>query len=129
MLDTNIVSHFMRYPHGSVAQHIRDTGDAGLCVSILVVAELRFGIAKVASTKLAHQVDFALATLDILPFDAPADQCFAEIRVELERRGTPIGPMDLLIAADALSLDLPLITANFREFSRVPDLRLENWLD
>ncbi|HTM79104.1 MAG TPA: type II toxin-antitoxin system VapC family toxin [Devosia sp.] len=129
MLDTNIVSHFMRYPDGQVAKIIRKTGDAGLCVSVIVVAELRYGVAKVGSTRLARQVDFALATLDIVPFEPPADQIYADIRTALERKGTVIGPNDLWIAAHALALDLPLIAANIGEFSRVPNLRVENWLD
>ena len=67
--------------------------------------------------------------MSIVPFAEPADQVYAELRAHLERAGTPIGPHDLLIAAHALALDLTLVTDNLREFSRVPDLRVENWLD
>lgn len=83
MLDTNIVSHFMRFPSGLVAQRIREYGDAGLCVSIVVVSELRYGVRKAGSLRLAQQVDFALATIDILAFNEPADREFAQLRVEL----------------------------------------------
>lgn len=65
----------------------------------------------------------------MLPIDEPVAHAFAEIRAHLEYSGTPIGPYEMLIAAHALALDLPLVTANIGEFSRVPDLRLENWLD
>ena len=64
----------------------------------------------------------------MLPFDTPADDCYAKIRHILKVQGMPIGANDLLIAAHALSLDLILVTANVREFSRVPNLKLENWL-
>lgn len=68
-------------------------------------------------------------SIEILPVEPPADQVYADIRAHLARQGKPIGPNDLFIAAHALSLDLTLVTANVGEFSRVPNLRIENWLD
>jgi tRNA(fMet)-specific endonuclease VapC len=129
MFDTNIVSHIVRYPQGVVASRLRARGERLYCVSVIVAAELRFGIAKLGSERLGNQVENALATLDILPFDVPCDSVYAQIRTYLESRGTIISPNDLFIAAHALALDLTLVTANTREFSRVPNLRLENWLD
>jgi tRNA(fMet)-specific endonuclease VapC len=70
-----------------------------------------------------------LEVLDVLPLDIDTDSHYAEIRVKLEAAGTPIGPNDLLIAAHARSLDLILVSANVREFSRVPGLSVENWLE
>jgi tRNA(fMet)-specific endonuclease VapC len=70
-----------------------------------------------------------LSCLDILPFEEPADRFYAQIRLQLEKNGTPIGPNDLLIAAQALSLGMVMVTANFEEFSRVPELVVENWLN
>ncbi len=70
-----------------------------------------------------------LSTLNILPLEPPADRHYGTIRQELARQGIPIGSNDLLIAAHALALDLTVVTANAREFSRVPGLRVENWLD
>lgn len=128
MFDTNIVSHMVRYPQGVVADRLRARGERLYCVSVIVVAELRFGVAKLGSERLGNQVEDALATLDILPLDVPCDDVYAQIRTHLESRGTIISPNDLFIAAHALALDLTLITANTREFSRVPNLRLENWL-
>ena len=69
-----------------------------------------------------------LSALEILPLEPPADERYAEIRHHLARQGTPIGPNDLLIAAHALAADLTLVTANTREFERVPSLRVDNWL-
>lgn len=99
-----------------------------MCTSIIVAAELRYGAAKSGSTRLAARVNELLGDLDVLPLKTPADACYAELRTGLEATGTPIGPHDLLIAAQALTLGLTLITANQREFSRVPGLRTENWL-
>lgn len=129
MLDTNIVSNALRYPNGLAAERMTLPGQAPICVSAIVSAELRFGAEKVRSARLAEQVAGILRNIDVLPFDAPAATAYAELRAALERAGTPIGPLDMLIAAHAISLDLTLVTDNIREFSRVPNLRVENWLD
>lgn len=128
MLDTNIVSHLMRTQSGRLWDRALRLGD-GLCISTIVAAELRFGAARRGSPQLSAAVEERLASLTTLPFEPPADRCYADIRAELERRGIVIGPNDLFIAAHALALDLTLVTANIREFSRVPGLRVENWLD
>ena len=93
-----------------------------------VAAELRFGAEKSGSSKLADRIDLILSALEILPVEAPADRHYGEIREQLARQGTPIGPNDLLIAAQALALNLTVVTANVQEFSRVPGLGVENWL-
>jgi len=129
MLDTNVVSHVLRYPHAAAARKFRTFGNGELCISVIVALELRFGAIKLASQRLLEQIDMAATFYDILPFDAAMISPYAAIRTALERAGTPIGPLDTLIAAHALALDLPLVTDNIREFSRVPDLRVENWLD
>lgn len=129
MLDTNIVSNALRFPNGNAAARMTEPDQEPICVSVVVAAELYFGARKVRSDKLFGQIAGILRTIDVLPIDEPVAHAFAEIRAHLEYRGTPIGPYDMLIAAHAPALDLPLVTANFGEFSRVPDLRLENWLD
>ena len=129
LLDTNILSDLIRKPQGVIANRIAAAGEAAVCTSIVVAAELRFGAAKSGSRKLAGRVDLILSALDVLPLEPPADRHYAEIRQLLTRQGTPIGPNDLLIAAHARALKLTAVTANLREFSRVPDLRVENWLD
>ncbi len=129
LLDTNILSDLVRHPQGVVADRIAAEGEDTICTSIIVAAELRFGAAKSGSSKLASQVDLILSALEILPLETPADRQYGNIRHHLAGQGTPIGPNDLLIAAHALSLDLTLVTANTREFSRVPGLKADNWLE
>ena len=128
MLDTNIVSDLIRNPQGQAAKRLAVHGDEGICLSIIVAAELRFGAAKRASTRLSARVETILATVDVLPFDQPGDARYGELRATLEASGTPIGPTDLFIAAHALALQVMLVTDNVEEFRRVPGLVVENWL-
>ena len=128
LLDTSILSDLIRHPQGRVAQQIASRGEASVCSSMIVACELRYGAAKAASKRLSERVDLVLSALDVLPMEPPADRHYGDIRQRLARQGTPIGPNDLLIAAHARSLDLTVVTDNVREFSRVPDLRIENWL-
>ena len=128
LLDTNILSDLILNPQGTVAQRISSAGESTVCTSIVVASELRFGAAKSGSLKLADRIDLILSALDILPLEVPADRHYGEVRQQLASEGTPIGPNDLLIAAQALALGLTVVTANVREFSRVRGLRVENWL-
>lgn len=128
LLDTNIISDLVRNPQGLVAAGIGRVGESNVCTSIVVAAELRFGVAKTSSKRLARQVGAILSAIVVLPLAAPVDQHYADIRKTLERSGMPIGPNDLLIAAHALALDATVVTANEREFRRVAGLRVENWL-
>lgn len=129
MLDTNIVSNVVRDPYGHASRTIEARGIDRVCTSVLVAAELRYGAAKSASPRVANAIDQVLRGLVVLPFEPPADHEYARIRHALVSIGRPIGPVDLFIAAHALSLDLTLVTANIDEFSRVPGLKIENWLD
>ena len=128
LLDTNTLSDLIRDPQGVVAGRITQYGEDSVCTSIIVAAELRFGAAKSRSQKLADRVDSILSALDVLPLEPPTDRHYGEIRQQLTREGKPIGPNDLLIAAHARALNLTVVTANTREFSRVPGLRVDNWL-
>jgi tRNA(fMet)-specific endonuclease VapC len=128
MLDTNILSDLVRCPHGKIAKRIARAGESNVCTSIVVAAELRFGAEKSGSKRLIAQVEAILSALETLPLEKPADRHYAMLRNYLEGRGTLIGPNDLLIASHALALDCTVITANDREFSRVPGLKVENWL-
>jgi tRNA(fMet)-specific endonuclease VapC len=97
-------------------------------VSTLTIFELRFGIAKSARiVSNTERLDLFLTSLQILSFDQEDARIAGNIRAELERTGRPIGPYDYLIAAQAIRHDLTLITANEKEFARVPGLRWENW--
>lgn len=128
LLDTNIVSDLVRNPHGRVTQRIRKVGDAQVCTSMIVAAELRYGSAKKGSPRLAAQLDTVLGVLDVLPFDAPADRTYGVLRARLEQNGNLIGANDMLLAAQAIALGHVLVTDNEREFARVDGLRYENWL-
>lgn len=128
LLDTNILSDLVRNPQGLVAEQITRAGEDTVCTSIIVAAELRYGAAKSNSAKLAERIDIILSALEILPLETPADQQYAAVRHHLTRKGTLIGPNDLLIAAQALASDLTVVTANVGEFTRVPGLKVENWL-
>ena len=128
LLDTNIVSDLIRNPQGSVAKQIRKVGEARVCTSIIVAAELRYGAAKRNSPRLSAQLEAVLGALEILPFEAPADATYGSLRARLEQIGRPIGGNDFLIAAQALALGYTIVTDNEREFACLPDLRRENWL-
>jgi tRNA(fMet)-specific endonuclease VapC len=130
LLDTNICIYVIRRRPPQVLARFQRcaVGDIGL--STVTLAELQYGVAKSAFPE-RNQAALAAFTLplEILPFDAPAAAAYGPIRATLERQGTPIGAMDLLIAAHAVSLGVILVTNNPREFRRVSDLQVENWAD
>jgi tRNA(fMet)-specific endonuclease VapC len=128
LLDTNIVSDLVKHPSGKIAERITEVGETGICTSIVVACELRFGSEKNGSLRLKQQVDQILGLIAVLPLESPIEFHYAEIRAYLEREGMSIGANDLLIAAHGLALNLTVVTANVREFSRVPSLAVENWL-
>ncbi len=128
LLDTNIVSDMMHRPQGNVTVRIGQVGQDSIFTSIVVVSELRFGVEKRGSKKLADRLNDVLSELPVEGLNAPSDEHYANIRAMLERQGELIGQNDLFIAAHALALDAVLVTANEREFSRVPGLKIENWL-
>lgn len=128
LLDTNILSDLVRHPQGPVTRRIAKLGEAKVCTSIIVAAELRYGAEKKGSVRLAAQLETVLGALEVLPLDSPADMMYGLLRTRLERRGQPIGGNDLLIAAQVMALGYTLVTDNEREFSRISELRRENWL-
>jgi tRNA(fMet)-specific endonuclease VapC len=128
LLDTSIVSDLLRHPSGPVANRIAELGVDQIYLSIITAAELRYGIAKRRSPALSQRVEAALIRLSVLEFGPPADQHYAYLRARLELAGRPIGANDMLIAAHALAFGYVLVTDNVREFSRIPELKLENWL-
>ncbi len=128
LLDTNIISDLVRHPGGRVAQRIREVGEVQVSTSIIVAAELRYGAAKKQSARLSAQLETVLRAINVLPFEAPADTVYGLIRARLEHAGQPIGGNDLLIAAQGVALGHTVVTANEREFARIGDLPIENWL-
>ena len=127
LLDTNICIYLINARPPKVLAHFQQyrLGEIGLCS--IVAAELTYGVAKSQSARNRAALEMFLAPLDILPFDERAIWVYGELRAELERLGQPIGALDTMIAAHALSRDAILVTNNTREFSRVAGLRLENW--
>ena len=128
LLDTNIVSDLVRNPQGLVMQRIRQVGEAQVCTSVIAAAELRYGAAKKGSPRLTEQLEAVLGTLEVLPFETPADETYGLLRARLEKAGQSIGGNDLLIAAQTVTLGYTLVTGNEREFARIDDLSCENWL-
>jgi tRNA(fMet)-specific endonuclease VapC len=107
---------------------IAEVGEQHICTSIIVAAELRYGAVKKNSSRLSAQLEAVLGAVDVLMLEAPVDTVYGELRARLERAGRSIGANDLLIAAHALALGHAVVTDNEREFSRIDDLRIENWL-
>ena len=128
MLDTNALSELIRNPQGALADKLNALDSDAICTSIVAACELRFGARRKGSAPLTQRVEQLLQALTVLPLDTPADEHYADIRVALERAGTPIGSNDLLIAAHARSRGLTLVTHNLREFERVPGLKVVDWL-
>jgi len=128
MLDTNICSYMLRKRPPSVLERLYAADLDDLSISAVVAAELRYGAVRLGSEKFSRQLEEWLSFQRIAPWPESATATYARIRYDLERQGTPIGNMDMLIAAHALADDAVLVTNNAREFQRVPGLKLENWI-
>lgn len=128
LLDTNICIYIINAKPPAVLERFKSyrLGEIGVCS--VVAAELAFGVAKSGSVRNRQALEMFLAPLTLLPFDEPAAWAYGDLRAELERRGTPIGSLDTMIAAHALSQQATLITNNSREFAQVPGLHVENWV-
>jgi tRNA(fMet)-specific endonuclease VapC len=129
LLDTNICVELIRGRADRVFKRLQQHTVDEIGISSITLAELQYGVAKSArpgrNTMLLAKFCVPLA---ILPFDNAAAEAYGALRAELERQGKPIGPLDTLIAAHALSLGVTLVTNNEREFRRVAGLRVANWL-
>lgn len=129
MLDTDICVQLLRGQAPRLLRRLRRRKVDEAAISSITLAELQYGAAK--SARPGHHAMLLaqfLAPLAIAPFDGVAAEVYGKVRTALERQGVPIGPLDTLIAAHALSLDGTLVTRNEREFRRVEGLRVENWL-
>lgn len=129
MLDTNICIYIIRQKPISAIARFRAMPVSSIAISSITLSELEYGVMKSAKPE---QNKFALtqflAPLEILAYDDEAAQCYGVLRADLEKQGTPIGALDMLIAAHALSARCALITNNVREFERVRGLRVDNWV-
>jgi tRNA(fMet)-specific endonuclease VapC len=128
MLDTNILSALVDSPDGPVSQRVERAGSRNICTSIIAAGEIRYGVMRKSSRRLSDLVEQLLRRIRIEPLNVPADREYGRIRLLLEKAGTLISGNDMLIAAHALATDSILVTDNVREFSRVPGLKIENWL-
>ena len=132
LLDTNIISDMMRNPQGRANLQLevriaQSKSPLRVCTSVVVDCEVRYGLRRTSSSKLDQAYTHLLQVVEVLPLDALVTPHYASLRARLEQAGKSIGANDSLIAAHALALGATLITAD-AEFSRVPDLALENWL-
>jgi len=129
MLDTNICIAIIRRRPEAALRRLRGKAIGQVGISSLTLAELQYGAAKSREPAAARDAlgEFVLA-LEVAPFDDGAAAIYGEVRAQLESRGQPIGPIDTLIAAHALTLEAVLVTNNLREFRRVRGLIVEDWL-
>lgn len=128
MLDTNICIYIIRKRPDRVLEQFERCSSQQIAISVVTLAELQYGVERSSAKELNQRiVDEFAARLEVLPWDEWAARAYGRIRRGLEEKGTPIGNMDLLIAAHALSQDLTLVSNNLREFRRVPQLMTENW--
>ena len=128
LLDTNVWIDYLTGRYPTVVTHIQESPPDELCLSSIVMAELRYGAEKSRRKRFNHRLLDTLAEdVRCVDFDVNAAKVYGEVRTALEKRGKPLGAYDMLIAAHALSLGLILITDNEREFKRVKSLAVENW--
>ena len=128
MLDTNICIYAIKHKPEKVFQRLQEIEPEDVCISSVTYAELVHGVEKSAAVeKNRLALSMLLANIEILDFDTRAAECYGKTRADLEKKGTPIGSFDMMIAGHANSLGYTVVTNNTREFERVKDLRIENW--
>ena len=130
MLDTNICIYAIKHKPEQVFIHLQEHDPIDVCISSVTYAELVHGVEKSkAIEKNRVALTLLLANIEILNFDSLAAESYGKIRADLEKAGTPIGPLDMMIAGHAKTLDYTLVTNNTKEFARVKGLKLENWAE
>ena len=129
LLDTNTCIYIINNRPPNVLERFRKYKAGEVGISSIAASELAYGVAKSGSLQNRTALEMFLAPLQILPFDSHCLWFYADLRASLEKQGLSIGPMDTLIAAQALSIDGTLVTNNIKEFVRVPKLKLENWFE
>lgn len=130
LLDTNICIYIIKKQPQEVLEKFNNLSPGNVALSSITLAELNYGIMKSSDpTKNQEALSKFLTPLEILDFDYLATLEYGIIRAYLEKKGTPIGPLDTLIAAHAKSQNLTLVTNNEKEFERIPDLKIENWVN
>lgn len=130
MLDTNICIYAIKKKPESVFKKLLTLKSEDVCISSITYAELVHGVEKSNSIERNRlSLALLLANIEILGFDSKAAMCYGRIRADLEKKGTPIGPLDTLIAGHAMSLGYTVVTNNTKEFERVSGLTVENWVE
>ena len=128
LLDTNICIYIIKQQPANVINRFLEYQIGDIGISSITLSELRYGAAKSAHREInAKALDEFIIPLEVVLYDEAAAHVYGDIRATLEKAGTPIGSLDMLIAAQALSLGIPLVTNNTREFLRVPSLNLLDW--
>lgn len=130
MLDTNICIYSIKHKPEQVFLRLQEHEPADICISSVTYAELVHGVEKsqaIEKNRLA--LALLLSNIEILNFDANAAESYGKIRADLEKQGTSIGPLDIMIAGHAKSLNYTVVTNNTKEFNRVPGLKFENWAE
>lgn len=127
LLDTDICIYIINERPRRVLDRFRKHSVGDLGISSITASELAFGVAKSGSAKNRAALEGFMLPLEVAHYDLKAALLYGEIRADLERSGTIIGPLDMLIAAHSLSLGATLVTNNEKEFRRVPGLRCDNW--
>lgn len=131
LLDTAVCIYLLNQKSGyeSILKHLDGREQGEVILSTITLAELRFGVAASRRRTLnLSTLELFLASFEIAPFDVRAASAYGPLRAHLQAQGTPIGPLDTLIAAHAIALNATVVTNNIREFGRVPNLLQENWL-
>ncbi len=129
MLDTNICIYIIKQQPVAVLKRFLEYQIGDIGISSITLSELRYGVAKSAhQDKNSKALDEFIIPLEVISFDDAAAHVYGDIRAALEKAGTPIGAMDMLIAAHAVSLGIPLVTNNIREFVRIPSLNVIDWI-
>ena len=127
LLDTDICIYVINQRPPEVLAQFLANEEEGIGISAITAAELHWGVRKTGSARNQQALEKFLAPLIVADFDLAASRAYGEVRAALDRKGTPIGPLDTLIASHALALDVVLVTNNEREFKRVPGLEVQNW--
>ena len=129
MLDTNTCIYIIKRKPQKVIKRFKQTDISQIGISSITLSELQYGVSK-SSKPEQNQIALSqfVAPLEILPYDDGASQYYGDLRAGLEKQGTPIGSLDMLIAAHSISLNSVLITNNEKEFSRIPKLKIDNWV-
>lgn len=130
MLDTNICIYAIKHRPPQVLERLKEHEPSEICISAITYAELVHGVEKSAAVeKNRLALTLLLSNIEIIDFDSNAANEYCNIRAALEKAGTPIGPLDMMIAGHARSLSYTVVTNNVREFERVSGLRIENWAE